>query len=277
MKNNNQELRPIYIGESSNYNDDDISLIDLAITIVRRKVLFFRVFVLIFALGTTFALLVPNKFTYSATIEVGWQIIGGTIKYIETPKTLIAKLEHGYITQTLTEHRQTHPEDTKKYIINAKTPEADSSIILLQTSGRESQSEILKGFLQTIIQKAVQDHNRMYQSIKNDMESRLKQANNSLKLLRNSKDNETEVASYQNIIESLSSRLANLHNTREALPPIKSLEPTSTSRVTMVIASILTAIFLGIFAVFTAEFLSKIKEKQKISATIPDVTITGND
>ena len=52
-----------------------------------------------------------------------------------------------------------------------------------------------------------------------------------------------------------------LRNTREILPPIRSIDPTGGSRKIIVVISAITGLFLGIFAAFFTEFLSKVKQK----------------
>ncbi len=79
--------------------------------------------------------------------------------------------------------------------------------------------------------------------------------------LKKSDDNETEVATQQKLIEVYSSQLANLRETREILPPMKSIEPTGgTSGKLIIIIAAFAGIFLGVFSAFFAEFVAKIRE-----------------
>ena len=82
-------------------------------------------------------------------------------------------------------------------------------------------------------------------------------------MLKNTDDNETEVSTQQNLIELYSSQLANLRKTREILPPMKSIEPTGTSRKLIVIISAFAGVFLGVFSAFFAEFVAKIREASR--------------
>lgn len=262
----NKELKPVYIHEAGYFTRDEISLVDISLVLVRNKSLFYIVFLLVLLIGSAVALYLPEKFSYTSTIEIGHQVENGKARQLEPSSTLLAKLEHGYISQVILDYRKTNPDDDEKYEIIASEPESNSSILLLQTEGTEDQEEILIDFLASITQYAIDDHNRIYLSVKNDLESRLKQANTNLNLLRKSNNNETEVASYQNIVESLSSQLSNLTNTRVATQPIKSLEPVSTESSVIVLTSAFVGLVLGIFVVFITEFISKIKEKQRLSS-----------
>jgi len=255
-----QELKPVYVYKADYYTDDELSLIDLAMVLTRRKTMIAIIFIALIALGVALALFTPRTYTYSATIEIGSQFISGSSKPFESPYALAAKLQYSYILQVLIEHKQSSPNDKNRYQIKASVPEG-SNIILLETKGTEDQGNTLIGLLQSVNQLAIRDHNRIYTSVKSDLEARLIQTTNTLKSLENESTNKTTIATNQNIIESLKSQLANLHNTREVLPPIRSIDPTGGSRKIIVVISAFAGIFLGIFVAFFSEFLSKIKQK----------------
>ena len=177
MKNNDlQEIKPVYVHEASYSTEDEISLLDLAMVVVKRKKLFSLIFTGFIALGIAAALLNPKKYTYSTSIEIGSQIISGTISPFESPQTLLAKTQHVFIPQTLNEQRQTNPEDKKIYKITASIPKS-SIIIILEIKGAEDETDLLKSLLQDIAQKAILDHSRIYDSVRKNIASQLKQTN----------------------------------------------------------------------------------------------------
>jgi uncharacterized protein involved in exopolysaccharide biosynthesis len=262
MKNNDlQELKPVYLQEANYSSSGEISLISLVAVLLRRKLLIATVFIISISSGVAFALLSPRIYTSSVTIEVGTQIINGSISPFETPGALLAKLQYSYIPQVLAEHRHSSPDDREKYKINSSVP-AGSNITLLEIKGNEDQTDTLHNLLQSISQRAVLDHSLIFGAIKKDLESRLNMATSKLEILKNSDDsNKTEIANAQSVIESLNSQLANLRNTRIILPPIRSLEPTGTSRRTIVLTTMFVGICIGIFVAFFAEFWLKVQEK----------------
>ena len=257
-----QELKPVYIHEASYSADDEISMIDLAMVLVRRKRMIAVITTFIIALGVIAAFLVPKSYTFSTSIEIGSQIINGAIKPFESPETLLAKIQHVFIPQALNEQRQTNPEDVTKYKITASIPKS-SVIIVLEVKGTEDKADLLKSLLQSITQQAIFDHSRIYDSVGKNIASRLKQTTTELEMLKKTDDNETEVATQQNLIELYSSQLANLRETREILPAMKSIEPTGTSRKLIVIVAAFAGIFLGVFSAFFAEFVAKVREASR--------------
>lgn len=252
-----QEVKPIYIHEAPYLKDDEISLVDLVMVLVRRKVLIASIFIICLALGTAKALITQKIYTYRTSVEIGSQITGGSVIPFESPQALLAKLQYSYIPQTLKEFKQSLPDDKTKYFVKSSVP-AGSNITLIEIKGTENQGNILKRLLQQISLKAIQDHSRIFQAVKKSLETRLNQATAHLRSIKN---NDTETMITQNAIESLSSQLANLRNTREVLPPIKSIEPTGSSLKTTLIISTFAGLFIGIFTAFFTEFLSKVKQK----------------
>lgn len=261
MKTSNlQEQKTIYIPEGNYSTDNEISLIDLTMVLVKRKTMIAVIFILITALSITVTLFTPKTYTFSTTIDIGSQIIDNTIIPFETPQALVPKLHYSFIPQILSEHRQSYPDDNTKYRVRSSVP-SGGNIVLLEIEGTENQTDTLKKLLQTTSQKAIKDHSRIFQSVKNNLEARINQATNNLKSLEKSNNNGTEIAMTQNTIELLSSQLENLRNTREIMPPIRSSDPTSGSRKIIVIFSSFAGIFLGIFAAFFTEFVSKVQQR----------------
>jgi uncharacterized protein involved in exopolysaccharide biosynthesis len=254
-----QELKPVYIHEVNYSADDEISLVDLAMVLVRRKRIIVVITTFVILLSVITAFLMPKSYTFATSIEIGSQIIDGTIKPFESPETLLAKIQHAFIPQSLNKQRQTNPENKTKYKITSSIPKS-SVIIVLEVKGTEDEADLLKSLLQSINQQAIFDHSRIYNSVRKNITSRLKQTTTDLEILKKTDDNETEIATQQNLIELYSSQLANLRETREILPAMKSIEPTGTSRKLIVIISAFAGIFLGIFSAFFAEFVAKVRE-----------------
>lgn len=249
-----QKLKPVYIHEADYSSDNEVSLVDLATILIKHKMTVIIIFIVTCAIGITMALLTPRIYTFSTTIEIGSQVINGSIQPFESPQALVAKLQYSYIPQILTEYKQSSPDNTQRYQIKASVPKG-SNITLLESRGTSDQENTIKTLLQKVSQKAVQDHKRLFISVDTELKIRLEQATNSL----NSADNKSDTT--PNLVELLTLQLANLRNTREILPPIRSLDPTGGSRKVIVVVSVIAGLFLGIFVAFFAEFWAKIKQK----------------
>ena len=261
MKNNDlQAVKPVSINETNYSADDEISLVDLAMVLVRRKRMIAVITSFIITLGVIAAFVVPKSYTFSTSIEIGSQIIDGSIKPFESPQTLLAKIQHVFIPQVLNEQRQTDTKIKEKYMIKASIPKS-SVIIVLEIKGTEDKAGLMTKLLQKVTQQAVLDHKRIYSAVKQNLVALKEQSKAELATLSSEMDNLTERKRLlQRNIEVHDSQHANLRNTREILPPMKSLEPTGTSRKLIVIISAFAGAFLGVFSAFFAEFVAKVRE-----------------
>lgn len=260
--NNLQELKPIYIHDATSYSaSEEISLIDIAMILIRRKVLVVSVFIVFIALGVASSLFIPKIYTFSTTIEIGSHIINGSVRLFETPQALMAKLEHSYIPQTLIEYKNTHKDEKERYNIKLSVP-SGSNITLLEAKGTEDMADTITNLLQLISQKAIQDHKRIYDATKQNFIAAKMQSTSELALLNpDNIENTEKIQAAKSKIESYNSQLVNLRNTREILPPMRSIDSTGTSKNIIIAISVLAGTFLGIFSAFFAEFMTKIKER----------------
>ena len=149
MKNNElQQVRPIYIHEADYVTNYQFSLISLVATLYRRKFLIAIVLIIFLSSGVAYALLTPRTYTSSVTVEVGSQIIDGSIQPFESADTLLAKIQYNYIIQTLKEHRQSNPSDKNRYKIKSSVP-IDSNLAVLELDGTEEQTGTVHNLLQS--------------------------------------------------------------------------------------------------------------------------------
>lgn len=262
MKDNElQQLKPVYIHEAFATHDDEISLVDLALVLVRRKITIIGILSLFIALGIAVALLLPPKFNYRSSIEIGSQMIDGSIKSIESPTALLAKIDYSYIPKTLAQYQKNHQEDEEVYELKAANPKS-SSVITLEMAATEAQAELATDFITHTTQQIIQEHDELFNTIKQDLELRLAQATNRLNSMSNSTESLTEKNILQDKIDSYLSQLANLRGTRVITPPMQSQKPSGTSRKLIVVVAAFAGLFIGIFAAFFAEFAGKVREKK---------------
>ncbi len=85
------------------YQEDEISLVDLWLVLAKRKRLIAAVAGTIAVAGLLYALLMPRAYTYTTSIEIARD----GDKLLESPQTVLAKLQESYIPLVLTEHAGT--------------------------------------------------------------------------------------------------------------------------------------------------------------------------
>jgi len=262
MKDNElQQLKPVYIHEAFATHEDEVSLIDLALVLVRRKRIIISILSLFIALGVAAALFLPKKYDYRSSIEIGTQLINGNIKPIEPPSSLLAKADYSFIPKVLSQYQQNNPEDDKTYEIKANNPKG-SNIITLSMSASEDKPELVNAFIKSVTQNIKLGHEELFNTIKETLELQLTQATNRLNSMNNSSENLAEKNSLQDKIDSYLSQLANLRGTKVISEPMKSQKPSGTSRKLIVVIAAFAGLFIGIFAAFFVEFAAKVREKK---------------
>jgi len=265
MKNNNlKEIKPIYIQDTSPQNDNELSLIDLALILVKHKKMIVLVILLFFILGVAKSLMSTKSYTFNTSIEIGSQVIDGVIQPFESSETLLAKLQFSFIPQSLIEYYSSSNEQVR-YKINSHSPQG-SNIIILDAIGAEAEARTLSELLLNITQKIITDHNRIHLATQQRLKAIKSQAESELELLSSNKDNQDEKKRLlRSRIDVYSSQLANLRQTRQIFPPIKSHDSVSKSGKVIVTIFTLIGIFVAVFISFFAEFVIKVREKSKSS------------
>lgn len=261
MKNDSlKELKPVYIHELYTPENNRVSFIDITLILIKRKIMITAILAITIITGVLYALQKPTLYKCSTSIEIGSQIINGTTRPFEAPETLLAKLNYSFIPLVLNKQQSSKTGSKSNFNIESIIP-TKSRIIILSAKVKKEQTDTIVNILNNITRKAIQDHSRIFQSIKTNLETKLNQTIINLKLLKNEKNNVTERAVNQDLIKLFEDQLVNLHNTRQILPPIKSINPAGGSRKTIIVISAFSGIFLGIFAAFFTEFIIKVKQK----------------
>jgi LPS O-antigen subunit length determinant protein (WzzB/FepE family) len=142
------------------YREDEIDLVDLWLVLVKRKTVLAGITVACLLAGLLYVLLVPAKYTYSTTIEIGNHINGQELTLVETPETVLAKLRETYIPQAQQNFLKQNPGSHKVIKIDAEIPK-NSQIIVIKSKGPKSEGETQMALQQSIVNMLKKDHDRI--------------------------------------------------------------------------------------------------------------------
>jgi hypothetical protein len=165
------------------YYEDEISLIDLWLVLVRRKKLIISIFSVVVVLGLVFAFVTPKKYGYSTSIEIGSRIIKDSVQPIESPQTLLAKIQESYVPYVQHQYRENNEEDKGIYGITARVPKG-SQLIILESKGVETSGVIYKDLQQHVVNEVQNDHKRIIEVIRKELEIARNEAVNKLEELK---------------------------------------------------------------------------------------------
>lgn len=165
------------------YVNDEVSLVDLWIILTNAKRVFWLVLALFLIAGINASVLIPEKYRYKTTVEIGSRISDGVSQPIESPETLLAKIQESYIPLVQNQYSIGNPATQIEFEIKARIPQG-SQIIVLESKGPKDTGEIYKELQQRVVQEVKNDHKRTLNIIRKDLESSLNVATNRLDELK---------------------------------------------------------------------------------------------
>lgn len=135
-------------------DQDEISLIDLWLILARHKRMMAVIAAATTVAGVAMALWSPANYEYLTSIQIGQTIRstdkGAQVQPLETPETVLAELENGYIPRAINEYRNAHSADGRRYTITASVPK-DSDLIVLKSTGSADEQSIYGGLHRAVV------------------------------------------------------------------------------------------------------------------------------
>ncbi len=206
---NNLHLQPQLI--ASPYwgpQEDEVSLIDIALVVLKHKKTLFGVFFLIIALGTAAIMVMPEKYKYAVVIETGTYALPdengnlGERKVIEPVGHTKSKLETSFIPQVMLERAADDP-DIKLPKFEVTVPQG-ANLVEISARAPESRELLIKSLLAEVAQKVSEDHatksSDVLEELQQNVESmEIKIQELAAKLVENQRDREVTQLKLQNI------------------------------------------------------------------------------
>lgn len=137
---------------------DETSLIDLVLVLLKRKKLFLSVFSFCILSAGVLVLLRDNTYLYSTSLEIGTFYEDREQVFIDTPQTVLSKLEEGYIPMVLSKYYAANP-DAPRIKITARFPK-DSEVVVIESKTKASLGKTSKQLESQIIDLIKTDHAR---------------------------------------------------------------------------------------------------------------------
>jgi len=154
--------------------EDEISLVDLWLVLVKRKNILFFMVLFSFVVGLLYVFSKPLVYEFGTSIEIGSRVDGVTIEPIQS---VLAKLQEAYIPLVLSSYNASALEKNKITDIESSVTKG-SGIIRLSIAGRENNEDIYKSLLNEIVEKITADHKRVSSLVKNDLLLSIKKQEN---------------------------------------------------------------------------------------------------
>jgi len=270
--------------------DDEISLVELWLVLVRRWKTVAIVFSLCLVLGTIIALSTPTKFLFSTTIELA--LVNS--KLVEPVASVLAKLKQSHIPQVLGAEK-----GGELFEVDANSPRR-SKMLVLTSSGLATNTAAIRGLHRSILDLLIKEqralvealetprkkkHSLLASQIKTDLAriSKLKQSEKRLEnalvalggsaissqesgigLLQAQALNahalvgaESAMLDYQSRLFDLKSEIDLSRQSTAGEIAVRSLKPLGIGKVATILLSAMLGVFIGCLAAFVQEFIAK--------------------
>lgn len=263
------------------YQDDEISLIDLWVILVKRKYLIFGIFMAVLVAAAAYVYSVSPVFESRVVIQIGHV---GKIGLLEPPKVLVQRLIEEYRVGDTTEGRRSYP-----LVKSIGLEKGLEDIIAITTQGHSATEA--QSFLTEVTSKLLSDHKALFveaqkqqQIILQSLDREVQETKDQMSALSQQlqtvmKSNPTTAAILTQDKANLALGIPKLEQQRSELKLAMSELQTIPTRILrsptipinpikpkpllyLLLASIL-GLVIGVFAVFIGEFLAKVREKLK--------------
>jgi len=151
------------------YYEDEISLIDLWLVLVKRKRIIIAVLGACVLAGLFVALLMPKEYRFNTSIEIGSRVIQNNVQPIESPETVLAKIQESYVPLVQHNYLKQQAEDERVYEVTARVPKG-SQLIVLESRGAEEYGDRYKELQQQVVDEVKKDHQRILGIIRKELE-----------------------------------------------------------------------------------------------------------
>jgi|AntDeeMinimDraft_5_1070356.scaffolds.fasta_scaffold08175_3 uncharacterized protein involved in exopolysaccharide biosynthesis len=244
------------------YYDDEISLVDLATTFIRRRRVFYAVFVVVVGVALLYALLLVGEVKeYSSLVQLAEEQTEEGKQPVEPPTAVLATIENRWYPELQAVYAETQGKKLP-FKISASNPE-DTALIKLTTEASPNAAAEVKKIHQQLVDSIIERQNTVVNRSEKALEQRLASVENTLQRLV-----EQQVAG-EAIAQTIKER-ADLEAERESLRPAEvlvvareSLDNKGTSKKLILALAIVLGLMLGIFATFMAEFASQVRKAMK--------------
>lgn len=246
--NNAPEQRPYY--------DDEISLVDLAATFIRRRRIFYAVFILVTLAGLAYALLAKETYQYTSLIQVAEKSSG---EYLEEPPTTIATLENRWLPDQETIFRA-EMDRKLPFSITFSNPE-NTGLIRFVSEATEENGKNVEQVHKSLIENIQERQNALLEREKKGIQSQLESVNRSIETLQGGVDTGSAIAEAFERKTDLESDLESLKSAEVLVVSRQSADKTGPARTLIVGLAVILGSIGGVFLAFFAQFAISVRSQ----------------
>lgn len=236
--------------------ENEISLVDLATTLIRRRRIFYLVFVLFTGGGIAYALLATDTYEYVSLIEAASK---SGDEAVEESATTIATMESRWLPEFQSIYRA-ESDRRLPFELSFSSPE-NTRLVRLRTETSQENARIVEEAHTSLIENVKNSQNAQIERERKSLERQIESLNNVVDSLRRQEDSGEAMAAAIQKLVSLESDLESLEPLEVLVVSRESAEPFGPDRRVIVVLAILLGGMMGIFLAFMAEFSNAVRLK----------------
>lgn len=233
---------------------DEVSLVDLAVLLVKRWKLLLTIFTLIALATLAFALLRPTSYTYTSLYAIAETLDEeGELSGLETPGAVKAKLTLSTLPAQISAYLDEKGWQSLPFNVDAQRL-GDTRLIALTTEADSTQAGNVEALHRRVIEALVEDQEALYRRKRESLERRL----SSIRQIMSSAG-----AAKEGLVESagkIESELGALQAGRIEQIAVRSLRPQGIGTGLIVALGLVLALLLAVVGAFVAHFTTLIRE-----------------
>lgn len=237
--------------------DDEISLIDLAATFVRRRRIFYAVFGGVVVFATLYAFLFVGELReYTTLIQLGEHQKADGVKPFEPAASVLATIENRWYPELQATYAEVEGQRLP-FGIEPSNPEG-TSLIKFVTQASPVFADEIRTYHQKLVDEVSRRQSDLFSRQKRALEQRLESVNDYLDGLSGDEAVGEAAAQAVQIQVELVAMIESLQPAETLVVARQSLEQKGTSKKLILSLAIVLGLMLGIFAAFMAEFVSQV-------------------
>ncbi len=234
--------------------DDEISLVELASTFLKRRRIFYVAFLVTLVAGIVYALLTPEKYDYVSLFKLAEKDAGS---FIEKPATVIATLENRWLPEIEATHVAEHDQPLPFDVVFSN-PE-NTGLVRIVSEAMPANSESVKQIHSQLIEKLEQSQSVAVSTLKSNLERQIESLSSTIDKLEGSRDVGAAIADAVNKRLSLEVLLHSIQPAALLVLNRQLAERKGPARSLIVVLAAMLGLMGGIFLSFFAEFVSLVR------------------
>ena len=236
------------------FPDDEISLVDLASTFLKRRRIFYGVFLVTLAAGILYAVLMPEKYDYVSLVQLAEKDAGN---FVEKPATVIATLENHWLPEIQAKYRAEQDQSIAFDVIFSN-PE-NTGLVRIVSEASPASADDVKQIHGQLIEKLEQTQSVAVATLKSNLERQIESLTSTIERLEGSQDVGAAIADAVNKRLSLEMLLHSIQPAELLVLNRQMAERKGPARSLIVVLAAMLGLMGGIFLSFFAEFVSLVR------------------